>query len=530
MSLTASNQNVTLTWPARQFYYIIQTNYDFTQSNGWGNVGSGCALSCFVTGYPLPWLTNTLSGTNFFLNLPATNSQQFFRMQATPYFPIFCFGIFYNSLLEFSDSTTLQFDGLVHANGPIYVGAGSGATQTFLATVTTASTISAPANAGLSYSIESASFLANPPSATNVPAFILPLGTNNQHGMIEIPPAGEDPDSVAGEARLFNEAQVLLLVTNSPAGGAPQVTLILQASYSGQLPVADPDRVVVVLTNATPAFLKTNSFVTLPFLTLTNTFTDQRENQANMLVTQIDVGQYKDWLATNLLTVNKFFMNPAAILYVADQRNTGTTKLAVVRLLNAQQLPLNSFAGGWILGFSVTTPNPLYVWGNYNTTVDGIHFALTAGSTTNGYSVPAALFADAVTFLSSSWSDALSGGSYSSRNRVANNMTVNAAILAGNVPSTGATATNFSGGVQNLPRMLENWSAVTQTLNTSLVCLFSSQMATNQFQMPGVYYNPPTRNWAFDPNFYILEKLPPGGTFVTLPDAAPWPGLIDMPE
>jgi len=60
--------------------------------------------------------------------------------------------------------------------------------------------------------------------------------------------------------------------------------------------------------------------------------------------------------------------------------------------------------------------------------------------------------------------------------------TVNAAILTGNVPSTGPGTNQFSGGVHNLPRLLEDWGRSTNqtlTLNTSLACLFNSRYATN---------------------------------------------------
>jgi hypothetical protein len=130
------------------------------------------------------------------------------------------------------------------------------------------------------------------------------------------------------------------------------------------------------------------------------------------------------------------------------------------------------------------------------------------------------LIADAITILSPNWSDALSASAFASRN--ASSMTVNAAFLCGNVPSTGNTSTTFSGGVHNLTRFLENWAGVTLTYNTSLVCLFASQMATNQWQVqhnsnPSGYYDPPTRLWGFDVNFLNPSKLPPGTPVYSLP-------------
>jgi hypothetical protein len=524
LSVTSTNGAVTVSWPAANFYDLLQTNTDLSQTNGWGNVGSASPLTALSQLFAVnSWGSSNFSGTSFRVSQPVANAGQFFRLKTPSFpFPLFSFAIFYDPLLEFSDSTTLTMSGYVHANGPIYTGAGTNESQTFDATVTTASTISSPDNAGFSSGAWGpVIFNGNPPFATNTPAFVSPFGTNNPHVLIEIPPAGESAASSLGQLRLYNWAQVLLLVSNSPAGGAPCVRVVLQASYNGQAPGADPSPLILMLTNATPAFLNTNSIIPLPFLSLTNTFADQRENQAGMYVAQIDVGAYGTWLSTNLTLhtagLNNGGNNLATILYVADQRNIGTSKLAVVRLFNAQKLPPNTTPTGQNLGFSVATPNPLYLWGNYNTTQDGVHFALTLGATTNGYTVPAALFADAITVLSSSWSDAKSLDSYSQRNTVAFNLVMNAAIVAGNVPSTGTSAITFSGGVQNLTRMLENWVSVTLTYNTSLVCLYSSQMATNQFQMPGIYYNPPTRIWAFDPNFYDAGKLPPGTPFYTLP-------------
>ena len=68
----------------------------------------------------------------------------------------------------------------------------------------------------------------------------------------------------------------------------------------------------------------------------------------------------------------------------------------------------------------------------------------------------------------------------------------------------------------NLPRLLEAWSSSggssyqTLTLNTSIVNLFTSTRATNQFQNAGVYYYAPTRQFSFNLNFLIPQTMPPG--------------------
>jgi hypothetical protein len=118
---------------------------------------------------------------------------------------------------------------------------------------------------------------------------------------------------------------------------------------------------------------------------------------------------------------------------------------------------------------------------------------------------------DALTILSGAWNDSKSSSSYTGR--PASDTTVNAAILTGVVPSTGTSSTQFSGGVHNLPRLLEDWnspSTRTLWLNTSIMNLFNSKIATHQFVNPGTYYDPPTRKFSYDLNFLDPAKQPPG--------------------
>jgi hypothetical protein len=108
-------------------------------------------------------------------------------------------------------------------------------------------------------------------------------------------------------------------------------------------------------------------------------------------------------------------------------------------------------------------------------------------------------------------------------------MTFNAAIVTGNVPSTGTSSTTFSGGAYNITRLLEDWSTGSKvfTMNTSIVVLYSSQIATNQWQVQhssnaGGYYDPPTRNWGFDQTYYSPNKQPPGVPCALVPIRFNW--------
>jgi hypothetical protein len=154
-------------------------------------------------------------------------------------------------------------------------------------------------------------------------------------------------------------------------------------------------------------------------------------------------------------------------------------------------------------GLSIATPDPVYIDGNWNikTSPSGSSDAGLADTT---YTHPSAIYSDAVTILSPNWNPANSSQSISSR--TATSDTVNAAFLTGNVPSNG---TYYSGGVENFPRFLEDWSNQTFTYNGSMVAMFSSQIATAPWPGTGSVYNPPTRNWAFDNNFSNPAKQPP---------------------
>jgi hypothetical protein len=281
-------------------------------------------------------------------------------------------------------------------------------------------------------------------------------------------------------------------------------------------------------TNITAYYYPTNLNLTnyvqittnFPFLNVTNTFTDQRENDL-VKATDIDMGILKTWLVTNKVVNGKFpntagvysLSNVPNILYAADNRTYGAGQLTAVRLKNGQTIPPNmvTVAGNTQpSGLTVATPNPLYTLGHYNCP-NGAYLGST--NTIAGAPYPASLVSDALTVLSGNWQDSQSVKALGSGKNTATSTTVNAAILTGVVYSTGSSDTQFSGGVHNLPRLLEDWGnggAVTLTLNTSIANFFNSVRATHQFETPGNYYYAPTRQFSFDLNFLDYTKQPPG--------------------
>jgi type II secretory pathway pseudopilin PulG len=405
--------------------------------------------------------------------------------------PLSQFSIFYNGVLEFTNCATFDVYGRVHCNTNVYVGGSS--PLKFYNTLTTSGILGGSKN--------NVSFLGSPGYRTNQPLLQSSINASNAIAIIQIPPASELPNTAEGRERMYNKAHVVLLVTNN------LVTLKVQKSINQEVPGADPSPTVVTFTNVTT--ITSN----LPFLTLTNKFYDQREEKTNV-TTQIDVGKYATWLSTNSQIAAKFPSGSGAyptILYVSDRRTTNANQLTVIRITNGIAPPVN---GG--LGFTLATANPLYVWGNYNQT----NASLLGTTNTSSGTVPCALMSDALTVLSSAWKDADSTKTttyHGSNNRRAVNTTINAAIVTGVVPSTPSAE---SGGVHNLPRLLEDWLYPSQdklALNTSILCLFRSAQATSPFRHPAnyqepcdPYYDPPKRQFNFDRNFELAHRQPPG--------------------
>jgi hypothetical protein len=496
-----------------------ETYVQSISNTAWGSLGSQYAgLNGWVTVYRV--LSNAQDASA--ANNPVSAVQQDIQLYGIP---VFQFAIFYNGLLEFTWCAPFTVNGRTHSNTNIYTG--SSANLTFNTTVTTACTISQPAWFGKTPGqyTGAVNYNGTPGYSTNAQTLTLPIGTNNSSSaiaeIINMPPAGEDPNSAMGQQRYYNKADVVLLVSNS------LVSVTLKTSSSDLAPVT-----ILAPYSSTNYLVVATNF---PFLSLTNTFTDQRENKT-VTATDIDVSKLKTWLVTNTL-VNAKFPNVAGlynsgaypnIMYVADNRPANSTTLPAVRLLNGGILPTNTSPSGQATGFTVATPNPLYVKGDYNNP------AAVENSADTSKTFPASLISDALTVLSKNWVDSQSGYALSSGSKSkAVSTTINAAILAGNVPSTGSDVNSYSGGVMNLPRLLEDWgngsSSVVLTINTSMVNLFSSSRATTQFQSPGVYYYAPSRQFSFDVNFMSQAKIPPGtpilGALLRSKWAVPPPGV-----
>ena len=476
---------------------------------------------------------------------PATNSTLFQTYKFTnavcqdvqmAEIPVFQFAIFYNGLLEFTDCAPMTNNGRVQCNSNIYVGCPSGSTLTFNSLVTVSGTITNPSWFGINQSTYSASNIKyngtpTPGWATGNPVLTLPMGaaTNSPAAIIQLPTSTDSSTNPLSLQRYYYKADLVILVTNTTSSNvAVNVTFknsmfdtgttvsYTNYSYAASTNSATSNGIYAMNTNWARWFGSTNSLTNLQtsWLTTNVTFYDARQGLTNR-VTQIDVGKFGTWIATNTNCMAKWNSTTPfnGVIYVADMRTTNGMYMDCVRLTNGQTIP--SIGASNVLtgvstntttnnaynipGFSLATINPLYIAGLYN-----CPSAATNVSATNTIGTqPCSVICDAITILSPAWQD--SATAPSSMPNASSADTVNTAIIAGNVPSTGSSDTQFSGGVHNLTRFLENWTGSTLWLNTSIINLYASAQATAQFQKPGIYYNPPTRHFSFDLNFQVLK-------------------------
>jgi Tfp pilus assembly protein PilE len=248
-------------------------------------------------------------------------------------------------------------------------------------------------------------------------------------------------------------------------------------------------------------------------LTFNQSIQDARQ-AATVALTQVDVGSITTAMTTGTLSTFSS-TNFNHVIYIADQSASATNQRAI-ELTDGAQLPSG--------GLTFASQNPVYVVGDYNTggsysagTGPPSDYSSSSQSTATGYTrQPASIIGDAVDILSNAWTNAESTNTESSR--VAVSTTVNSAIMSGNVP-TGTDGNNYSGGAENFPRFLENWSGATFTYYGSMVELFASQQATGIWGESNVY-NPPTRAWHFDTNFQLHP--PPGSIMIVTYNKGQW--------
>lgn len=196
------------------------------------------------------------------------------------------------------------------------------------------------------------------------------------------------------------------------------------------------------------------------------TFHDKREGQ-DVTVYDLDINKFK----------TSAYFPSNGIIYTADNR----TGFRGTRLYNASDIDLP---------MTLVSENPVYTRGNINSTDKQ----------------PMAIICDALTMLSGNWNDDPAKAANADKNqRPATSTTVNFSYITGNKNTGGG---NYNGGLENLPRFLENWSTQTLTYRGSMINMWLSEKTTGLWS--GSYYTPPSRDWQFDTDLNDIANLPPG--------------------
>jgi len=468
----------------------------------------------------------------------------------------------------------------------------------------------------------------------------LPVGTNNDvlgatntansaYGILEPPQAGQTPGSVGGSNLLYNQVDMIIVISNngnmyvtSGAGIDNQATIIPSNQWGNFISTNTPftdlrdnlivNPVIIDVSNLT-VWSATNTLLN-PVLAgvrpgegnIQSIYVDDMRPTSNgvvsysvatntNLVTTVSFptyGSYAPPVTTNAVAANNTYAQglPGNGTYLGSVTNDtqgttngtapgygsyfgsitnivittttpNTTNYAYAAITgydyaaitgytyNAISVVTNSvtnwgpqiyqpgvvLSNGAVLppqGLSIATPDPAYIVGNWNVQLTNSSSAPSdAGSNQVTYTLPSAVYADAVTVLSSAWNPANSTAGIGSRNATSD--TITAAFFTGNVASTtNAPNAAYSGGVENFPRFLESWSGQTFTYNGSMVQMFNSHIATNKWPGTGTVYNPPVRNWAYDTNFENPAQQPPLTPKVIVVQRSQWatlsPGATNM--
>ena len=423
--------------------------------------------------------------------------------------PLFQSMFFFENDLEFYRPATMMVSGLVHTNSTAYLSYGAGSSLTFqdeVSYVNGYSTTTAPPFADLW-----TGYVAND---TNTPTF--PNGIANQlHQVPRFEPLGAEPASVINTTDTNPNNDGFREIIEPPNTSYPDPAQIAKRRMHTKAGIRiEINGSAITVTGQNGTVLSSSQQMGIASaINARSTIYDAREGK-NVDVATFDISVLRTTLNYGVTGFNN-------VIYIDDvtQATNSNTNPKTIRLKNGGILPT--------AGLTIASENAIYIQGDYNTgttndpsavpTNNGGNAANTDSPTVTNYDrKPAAVIGDAVMLLSNNWSDANS--SLPVGNRPAANTTYNTAIVSGFMPSgfqpTPGSQYGYSGGGNNFPRFLENWSGQYCTYFGSMVQLYQSKTFTGRWDT-GVIYRPPVRCWNFDTNY---RNSPPPGTL----DAVSW--------
>ncbi len=225
------------------------------------------------------------------------------------------------------------------------------------------------------------------------------------------------------------------------------------------------------------------------------TLCEDREGDRDVDWTDIDMFRLHTWYVSHMDSEGITWAGDGMILYTSRSPtgtipfpNTGT-RFQAIRLINIGGTPADLLENT-----TIATDNPIYVQGDFNS----------GGGTVRGV----ALVADAINILSNSFTTK----NCNSGLTVTTETTINAAFFGGNVPTPSGGGI-YSGGLENYPRMHEDWSpgGTQENLNIlgSFINLWPSSQADGDWEYGNDRYEAPVRNWGWDVRFQNPDFWPP---------------------
>jgi hypothetical protein len=436
------------------------------------------------------------------------------------------FAIFYVDPLEIHPGPEFHVTGWVHTNSNLYTGHD---TLHFEDKVTYGSEWSVGFKPGDGQHPETPSaphYLNNLPPARDIPlqpfgldsSQLLAGGNTNDDSyreLIEPPSSSSDPLS---NVRYWDQASVAIEVD---AAGTPKIGLPNPDGTVSAFNVSPQNN------PSNPNYAKYqalyNMFNASGTITTNQMIQNDREGldsaQGQVRLVTLDISKIETVASGKLVykanTGSNAYFN--GIVYIYDKSASSTAKRGV-RLKNGSSIPS---AGLSAMGLTLVSNNPVYIQGDFNTGGTGASVPSNVVGAYNdpddppnpqvsGYTrAPCSILADAVNILSNGVVD----NNLGSAPDATANTTVNTAIIAGIVQTSPVGGDGaYSGGAENFPRFLEDWSTKTLTYYGSMVELFQSQQATGKWTNSASVYSPPVRQWYFDTNF--KTKPPPGSIMV----------------
>jgi hypothetical protein len=432
------------------------------------------------------------------------------------------FAIFYVDPLEIHPGPLFTVTGWVHTNSDLYTGHSS---LTFADKVTYGSDWFAPTAAHPTAGFKPGDGQhPETPTAPNYPSNLPPAhddakqpfgldstsifstsdanpNNDSYHELIEPPKSGfSDP---LATQRYWDQAGVVIEVSDN--------TVANQVGFDGQ---KGPGHDIVTIGTPNPdGTITPSAALTTLFknaITTNQAIQDNREG-ASLGITTLDISQIVSIPGGN---ANPTYLSPtfSNIIYMYNKSETSAERKGI-RIKGGSKIPT--------AGLTIASNNPVYIQGDFNTGATGPALPSNSPSNANadgtyinpsnppapqatGYTrAPCSILADAVNVLSNSWSDANAGNV-----PAASATTVNAAFIAGVVPTAPVGGDgSYSGGAENFPRFLEDWTNKTFTYYGSIVELYQSKQSIGEWGK-GSVYSPPSREWYFDNNF--KTKPPPG--------------------